>query len=983
MRIFYLCLFWLITLPGWTQNRCATESLLSNHNRKESLQEFEQWLKVAKNGRLKTSQTNNSSASIYRVPIVFHIIHDGSSIGNGSNISDKRIMEQVEILNNDFRRLNTDASETPAEFLPVAADTEIEFVLAKQDPEGLPTTGIIRQRGSKDSYHPVNDEAVLTAESFWDQDYYVNIWVTDLNGFLGAAQFPFSTIDGSETKNYKSSDGLMLDYEYVGINPSAPSFDSYGRTTVHEMGHYLGLKHIWGDGGCSFDDFCEDTPRAENATFDCPGTKFSCSSNDMIQNYMDYTDDVCMNLFTVCQKERMRTVLEMSPRRASLLTSPGLKEPIMVSNDLGIRSIVSPDQMNCETAIIPSVEVRNYGTNVIESYSVNLFVNGVSIETLNVENSLNIGETTVLTFDALTLSGNSSDSLSIQIEQVNGSSDQNNANDIKTIVINPFEQSVVPYYEDFESNEPIYSYMENGTSSKWMKTTAPSDDLGNMAAYLPFHNQETNFGYRDIFITPTFDLSALTSVQLDFEFAYASRPNELPDGLVVVVSTDCGASFPKRNIVFERYGRSLATSSASDFSFVPTRVDDWEKISLNLTEFAGEENVQIGFMGVNAGGNNIYLDEISLTSANLLAYDIGIKSIDNLPLASCATSSRVNLQMKNFGYETINTINIKSTINGVSQSYDFNRLSLRSGQTEFINISISDQLTFGTNEIIFEIGQINGQTDGFDGNNVWTHYGLIEDSEELIPLREDFEPMNWQIVNTQGISFLEVVDLDRNDVLATKSFDNDTVGQSILVSPTILTGDYKTGGLRFDYSYGQRLGFNDNLKVMLSVNCGKTYDKELLSLNAAQLAVTNSNEEWIPESDDDWKQAFIDLSEHMIWPELRIAFVFTNGNGNKLYLDNIDVLTTNDPDLPEFENPVMVYPNPAFRSFKVALNLQHKQVVNIRLMDMTGHVIFDKPFANSINQTLNFEAPSQSGFYLLQVTGENNLNQIKRIFIKR
>ncbi len=983
MRFFFLCLFWLLAFPSWTQERCATDSLFANKQRKESLEQFENWLKKASSEKLSRARKNSLGNTVYQIPLVFHIIHDGSSIGNGTNISDQRILEQVDILNADFRRTNTDATETPEEFLPVATDTEIEFVLAKQDPEGLATTGIIRQKGSKNSYHPRNDEAALTSESFWNQDFYVNIWVTDLNGFLGAAQFPFSSIEGSELVNYKSSDGLMIDYEYLGINPKASDFDSYGRTTVHEMGHYLGLKHIWGDGSCSFDDYCSDTPTAQNATFDCPGSKFSCESNDMIQNYMDYTDDVCMNLFTTCQKERMRTVLEMSPRRASLLSSPGLSEPVMVANDLGIRSIVSPNQMSCEISINPSVEVRNYGTNIIESYEIALHVNGITQETLTITNSLGMGATAIINFDPIDLSMTIPDSLSIEIKEVNGINDGNKNNNMRSTTIFPFEQVIVPYSENFENNNELFSYMENGANSKWMKTTAPSQSLGNTAGFLPFYDQKVNFGYRDIFTTPTFDLSALTSVQLNFDYAYTGRPNEVSDGLIVSVSTDCGATFLKRNIVFERYGNSLSTANPSDFSFVPNRTDDWEKISLNLTRFSGEENVQIGFMGVNAGGNNIYLDEITLTSANLLPYDIGIKSIKDLPLVACETTSRANLEIKNFGYETIDSVSIRTIINDVPKNYLFKELSLRSGETDYLSISTSEQLIFGMNEILFEIGEVNGQLDQFEGNNRWSHYGLIEANEELIPLRENFESITWQVVDIKGYSFFEVVRIDRNEVLATRSFNNDTSGQSVLVSPTILTGDYKFGGLRFEYSYAQRLGFNDNLRVLLSFNCGRTYEKELLSLNAPQLAVTNSNEEWVPKSEDDWKKIFIDLTEYMIWPDLRVAFVFTNGNGNKLYLDNIDVLTSNDPDLPEFENPVMVYPNPAFRSFKVALNLEKKQSVNIRLMDMTGHVVFDKPFDNSINQTLSFEAPSQSGFYILQVTGENNLNQIKRIFIRR
>ena len=120
----------------------------------------------------------------------------------------------------------------------------------------------------------------------------------------------------------------------------------------------------------------------------------------------------------------------------------------------------------------------------------------------------------------------------------------------------------------------------------------------------------------------------------------------------------------------------------------------------------------------------------------------------------------------------------------------------------------------------------------------------------------------------------------------------------------------------------------------------------------------------------------------MNWPELRIALVFSNGNGNRLYLDNINVLTTNDPGLPEFQNQVQLYPNPATTEFNVAFNLPEKQKVNLQLIDISGKVLFDQDFSNIINQTINLKAPSQSGFYILHVTGQE-ISYTKRLFIRQ
>ncbi|MEQ9302364.1 MAG: zinc metalloprotease, partial [Marinoscillum sp.] len=369
--------------------------LPQNINRAESIADFEVWLtnkKIEKAAR--KLQPTTQQATVYEVPVVFHVVHDGSLLGSGSNISDSRIIQQLEILNQDFRRTNNDASETASQFRSVAADTEIQFVFARQDPEGLPTNGIVRTKGSKSEYSS-SDDRILMSESFWPQEHYINIYVTNLSkSTLGLAQFPFSNLEGiaSELENYKATDGLIIDYQWVGVNENTGSFNSYGRTATHEMGHFLGLRHIWGDGNCSYDDFCEDTPLADGSTTGCSTNKVTCGTKDMIQNYMDYTDDTCMNLFTQCQRERMRLVLEESPRRRTLLNSPGLQEPSMVANDLGVRSIVSPIPSDCSADATPSVQVRNYGTNQIDQFEIELLINDLLIQQKEVSAALGSSE---------------------------------------------------------------------------------------------------------------------------------------------------------------------------------------------------------------------------------------------------------------------------------------------------------------------------------------------------------------------------------------------------------------------------------------------------------------------------------------------------------------------------------------------------------------------------------------------------------------
>lgn len=245
--------------------------------------------------------------AIISIPVVVHVIHSGEAIGSGKNISNDRILSQIDILNNDFRRMNADAAQTPAGFLSVAADTEIEFCLAQTDPFGNPSDGITRhQYGAIPLLSYI--ENIIKPNTTWNPDAYLNIWsvAIPVNDLLGYSYLPTQSMVGS------TSDGVVINYTNFGyVNPS-----NRGRTLVHEVGHYLGMLHIWGSDnangnpiGCASDDGISDTPNAAAPYFGCPSQGFSCGNNNMYMNYMDYTDDNCMNLFTQGQRNVMRGIL--------------------------------------------------------------------------------------------------------------------------------------------------------------------------------------------------------------------------------------------------------------------------------------------------------------------------------------------------------------------------------------------------------------------------------------------------------------------------------------------------------------------------------------------------------------------------------------------------------------------------------------------------------------------------------------------------
>ncbi|HNV98385.1 MAG TPA: M43 family zinc metalloprotease [Chitinophagales bacterium] len=256
--------------------------------------------------------------AIVTIPVVVHVVYNVAA----ENISDTRILEQIDVLSDDFRRLNSDVGETPAYFAGIAADCEIQFCLATTDPSGNPTTGITRTSTTKTSFSTADEMKGATyGHTAWDRNKYLNLWVCDLSGgLLGYAQFPGGAA---------STDGVVIDYAYFGVTGAAAPYN-LGRTATHEVGHWLNLYHIWGDDGtsCGGSDLVADTPNQADETYGCPGgtIRISCTNGpngDNFQNYMDYTDDGCMNMFTAGQKTRMQALFAPGGTRVSLTTSNG------------------------------------------------------------------------------------------------------------------------------------------------------------------------------------------------------------------------------------------------------------------------------------------------------------------------------------------------------------------------------------------------------------------------------------------------------------------------------------------------------------------------------------------------------------------------------------------------------------------------------------------------------------------------------------
>lgn len=625
MRNFTLFILTLLyVIPAFAQRKCGTEEgmqqlIASNpalqkiRERKEAhLQEMTRAVKQNR-AQLKTIYP------VVTIPVVVHIVLTDPNL-----VTDEQVQSQIDALNRDYTASGADIADVPAAWKPLIGNAGIQFCLAQRTPDDNPTNGIERITTTRNSFSVGNSasqvkHAYSGGADAWDSKRYLNIWVCNLsNNYLGIATFPQGYPDNEQ--------GVVITYTAFGATGSAKAPFNQGRTTVHEIGHFFSLRHIWGDeSGCAIDDGIDDTPLQGNYTYNCPAFPLTdaCTVDSpgiMFNNFMDYSDDPCMLLFTSEQVDRLRLTLEND--RASLLSSDRCVPLNLLDNDAQVLSVQAPFGQICENDISPSVILKNQGRNTLTTVRIGYQVDDGPVRTLNWTGMLAALKTDTVQLEASS-PGEGAHVLKVYTSLPNGASDDDLTNDTAWSMFAYYPDASLPYSESFEGNTfpPEGWEIKNYDNSFTWEITSDAAHTGTRSIVMHNLAYNTNDAVDDI-LSPTFDPTGQDSVFLFFDVAAAAfsslnSSDNVWDSLQVFTTSDCGQTLDS---FYNKGGYTLLTRRQPERNeFIPT-ASEWRRDSINLTPIIKKGRFRVVFRNISNAENNIYLDNINIVTKKTLPY---------------------------------------------------------------------------------------------------------------------------------------------------------------------------------------------------------------------------------------------------------------------------------------------------------------------------------------------------------------------------
>jgi hypothetical protein len=862
------------------------------------------------------------------VAVVIHVI---GSAALHAQVTDAVLQSQIDTLNVDYNGKNADSVRIPAAFKPVYGKMGITFILAKTDPNGFPTTGIERRTNNISFSAGTSDNAKRTANGGldgWDGTKYLNLWVAELSGgLLGISVFPGDP-------RPLNLHGFLCDYRAFGSNAAYlnPSFNK-GRTTTHELGHFLNLRHIWGDDGtganrdvcgstsCDGSDLVADTPNQCIMNYGNPdptGTGVvrtdACSGSApgvMYQNFMDYCDDVALVMFTKGQNARMEDAFN-SPDRGPLLSSLAYHPPApAVGNDARISAILTPvngSTVNCGTTVTPQVTIMNMGANALSRATIVVRVNGAIVGTpfaWTATTPLTLSQTANITLPAITLPTGAS-VIKIHSTLPNNLVDANATNDTATVSVTRIDPQALPASNDFETVflNPGFSISNpNSDALEWIWATPGTGGTGTGAAAIDNFNENARTTIDDL-LTPMFlntGLLPTDSVYLSFDLAYKFYTDlfgSVSDELQILVTNNCGTSY---TTLFQGTGNAIATGSTSDI-FIPTPAD-WRKRTFAIGQdiFAGG-NFQFVIRNINNWANVLWVDNINV--AIKPRKDLQASAITRPSVTECVSANFAPaFTVRNNGDQIITAFKVGYSLNsGTAVEVAVNQ-TLAPGATYTHTFPV---ITFptGTSSIRFygiDPLSAQGGTDVRPANNEITRSFVVP--AKLVNVTEGFEattfpPASWLLTNPDnGLTWQRVNAGNGSSFSA--SVDNSNYSTSTYLYDFLQTPIVKTDGadsviISFDVAYQayQNAGatFADSLAVKGSKNCATTFDLLYGKKGTALATKSPAGAKGFIPAPNEWRKERV-VYDLTAVPATETIFQFVNANafGNSIYIDNINI----------------------------------------------------------------------------------------------
>lgn len=578
------------------------------------------------NAERNGNQNSTQTPPQFIIPVVFHIIHDYGS----ENISDAQVLDEMRILNEDYRKLNADTNLIVSAFQGIADDAEIEFRLAALDPNGNCTNGIDRV-ASQETY--VGDDG--SKLNYWTRSKYLNVWVvkTISSGAAGYAYLPGTAPSGSV-------DGILILSQYVGSIGTGNT--STSRALTHEIGHFLNLSHVWGNtnnpGVSCGNDGVTDTPTTKGWT-SCNLTNNDVCTNNVeenVQNYMEYS--YCSRMFTSGQRTRMQNALNSGTGQRNSLWTAATAAATGINNPQPCAPVAdfspSETQYICAGSSLTFTDQSYNGQPTAWAWTFN-------------------GGTPASSTDSVpTIQYNTPGTYPVSLTTSNAQGSDNFQRTNYVVVMPAAAQyNGWTHYEGMENTTTFTSDWDliNPAGNGWTNSTTAAA-TGSRSLRFDNTTSQAN-GTTDDAISPTIDISVMTGPQLTFKVAFAQRTSTDADRLRVFVSLDCGRTWSQR---YSKSGATLSTANAMTTAFVPN-ASQWrtETVTFNSVQQASS-NVRIKFEFLSDGGNDIFIDDINIAGVSgVMSPDEGINSFNVYPnpaqdntMVEFTTENRENINVE-------------------------------------------------------------------------------------------------------------------------------------------------------------------------------------------------------------------------------------------------------------------------------------------------------------------------------------------------